>query len=172
MCRGVYSPCSKANAFRLCGPVWGRGYFPYPIQWPMYIPASGRWTDRRILMRIVSGLVVFVWISALVSSAVILFAHFVMGMPWGVAIPLFLLPWNERDTDMTERIDIDYFETKILLLPWQERGQCYTASGYGNKIPTQRMVKYMGKWRRIYSRIFSNAGTCYIIVNRQQIIVN
>ena len=37
-----------------------------------------------------------------------------------------------------------------------------TASGYGRRMPTQYMVKYNNKWRRVYCICFSNAGTLYI----------
>jgi hypothetical protein len=42
------------------------------------------------------------------------------------------------------------------------QGLSYTASGYGRRIPTRQMVKFAGKWRRVYCCIYSNAGTCYI----------
>ena len=45
---------------------------------------------------------------------------------------------------------------------WQVQGLSYTASGYGKRIPTRHMVRYHGKWRRVYCAIFSNARTCYI----------
>lgn len=41
-------------------------------------------------------------------------------------------------------------------------GLSFTASGYGSRIPTEYMVKWRGRWRRVYCRIFSNAGTLYI----------
>ncbi len=43
-------------------------------------------------------------------------------------------------------------------------GLSYTASGYGNKIPTRNMVQLPGSktWRRVYCCIHSNAGTCYV----------
>lgn len=46
---------------------------------------------------------------------------------------------------------------------WHEKGISYTASGYGEKIPTRRKVKAWGRYYRVYCRIFSNIGTCYII---------
>lgn len=45
---------------------------------------------------------------------------------------------------------------------WQRQGLSYTASGYGRRIPTTRVVRVDGRWRRVYCCIFSNAGTCYI----------
>jgi hypothetical protein len=53
-------------------------------------------------------------------------------------------------------------ETVERPLWWQEKGLSYTATGYGKRIPTQHMVRYNGKWRRVYCCVFSNAGTCYI----------
>lgn len=53
-------------------------------------------------------------------------------------------------------------ETKIELLDWQKTGLSYTASGYGAKIPTQYKVFYNNKWRRVYCKIYSNIGTCFI----------
>lgn len=43
-----------------------------------------------------------------------------------------------------ERFCIDDLEQKVNLLPWQEAGLQYTASGYGHKIPTARMVRLPG----------------------------
>ena len=36
------------------------------------------------------------------------------------------------------------------------------ASGYGNRIPTDFMIKYQGRWRRVYCCCYSNSGTLYI----------
>lgn len=45
---------------------------------------------------------------------------------------------------------------------WHENGRTYTASGYGARIPTRHMVWFEGRWRRVYCRIYSNAGTLFI----------
>lgn len=50
----------------------------------------------------------------------------------------------------------------VLPLPWQERGLSYTASGYGARIPTRYMIRYLGRWRRVYCCQYGNSGTCYI----------
>lgn len=47
-------------------------------------------------------------------------------------------------------------------MPHHIQGLSYTATGYGNRIPTRNMVFFNGSWRRVYCRIFSNIGTCYI----------
>jgi len=53
-------------------------------------------------------------------------------------------------------------ESKHSPLWWQEQGLSFTASGYGKRIPTHTMVRYQGKWRRVYVCQYSNAGTAYI----------
>jgi len=47
-------------------------------------------------------------------------------------------------------------------LPWQEAGLSYTASGYGSRIPTRYVVRFNGRWRRVYCCIYSNVGMLYI----------
>lgn len=49
-------------------------------------------------------------------------------------------------------------EHKITDIP--RSGQ--TQTGYGKAIPTQYMVRFHNKWRRVYCAIFSNSGTLYI----------
>jgi hypothetical protein len=60
--------------------------------------------------------------------------------------------------------NLEDLEHKTELLWWQKQGLSYTASGYGRKIPTPKMVKLPGsnRWRRVYCCIYSNAGTCYV----------
>ena len=50
------------------------------------------------------------------------------------------------------------------LLWWQRMNLSFTSSGYGNKIPSSYMVKYAGRWRRIYHLIWGSGGSSYIIV--------
>lgn len=49
-------------------------------------------------------------------------------------------------------------------LPWQRAGLSQTASGYGARLTSTRVVKIPGDWRtfRIYVTIFSNSGTAWI----------
>ncbi len=37
-----------------------------------------------------------------------------------------------------------------------------SATGYGTRIPTEYMVKWRGKWRRVYAICVSNAGSLYV----------
>lgn len=51
-------------------------------------------------------------------------------------------------------------------LEWQRRGVQYTATGYGTKIPTSKVIKWSdGKVRRVYCDIYSNVGSCYCLVH-------
>lgn len=47
-------------------------------------------------------------------------------------------------------------------MPHHNLGLSFTASGYGSRIPTEYMVRFNGRWRRVYCRIYSNNGTLYI----------
>lgn len=53
-------------------------------------------------------------------------------------------------------------ESKDATMPHHKLGLSYTASGYGKRIPTTTMVKFEGKWRRVYMCQYSNSGTAYI----------
>lgn len=50
-------------------------------------------------------------------------------------------------------------------------GLSWTATGYGKAIPSRTMVKYNGRWRRVYVCIFSNSGTAYIKAPSGQTII-
>jgi len=73
-------------------------------------------------------------------------------------------------------IDLDLFKQlglyKESLLWWQVKGLSYTQSGYGRKIPTEHMIRWGNKWRRVYCCIYSNSGTCYILQGKDWIVVN
>ena len=57
-------------------------------------------------------------------------------------------------------------EIKDAPMGWHLRGQTYTATGSGRRIPTRTMVKLPGanRWRRVYCCYFSSIGTCYVEV--------
>lgn len=46
-----------------------------------------------------------------------------------------------------------------------------TASGYGSRMPTAFMVRYVGRWYRVYCVGFSNAGTLYITARGKRVVV-
>jgi hypothetical protein len=59
-------------------------------------------------------------------------------------------------------------EVKVKIVDAPRSGM--TQSGYGKAIPTQYMVYFFGKWRRVYCCIFSNIGTLYIKTSKDQFI--
>lgn len=64
---------------------------------------------------------------------------------------------GSRDSFLTVRC-----EAKESPLWWQEKGLSFTASGYGRRIPSHYMVRFNGRWRRVYVCQISNAGSFYI----------
>lgn len=62
-----------------------------------------------------------------------------------------------KDTFWTQSV-----EMKESPLAWQLAGLTWTATGYGRRIATRNMVKFNGKWRRVYCCVYSNSGTCYV----------
>lgn len=75
---------------------------------------------------------------------------------------------------MDKTITIEGAEYPTISAPmwYHKRGLMQTATGYGARLNTGYKVHYMGRDRRIYCRIYSNAGTCWIIVDKRQIIIN
>lgn len=60
----------------------------------------------------------------------------------------------------------NYFTVEVpikeKILPWQASGLSYTKSGYGARIPTPYMIRYNGRWQRVYCCIYSNVGSLFI----------
>ena len=69
---------------------------------------------------------------------------------------------------------IKVYEHQLIEKPiwWQLRGLSFTASGYGKKIPTSKMVKVDGRLYRIYCAIFSNCGMNYIVKGKQKLVID
>lgn len=55
-------------------------------------------------------------------------------------------------------------------LPHHKAGLSFTATGYGSRIPTIQKVFFNGKWRRVYCRIYSNSGTCFLRTAKTEVI--
>jgi hypothetical protein len=64
------------------------------------------------------------------------------------------------------------YPAKRAPLWWHLKGLQQTASGYGGKLTTTRMVEYLGRWRRVYVMQWSNAGTAYVLVKGERVIVS
>lgn len=80
-----------------------------------------------------------------------------------IGIPQIYLHGSTRRADGTiDTIWTTAVDSKESPLWWQDEGLSYTATGYGSRIPTRHMIRFNGKWRRVYCRIYSNSGTLYI----------
>lgn len=44
-------------------------------------------------------------------------------------------------------------------------------SGYGSKVPTAYQLQIDKRWHRVYSVIWSNSGTCYIVKGGQRLYI-
>lgn len=53
-------------------------------------------------------------------------------------------------------------ESKHAPMRHHKLGRMWSASGYGKRIPSEWLVKFNGKWRRVYVICYSNSGTAYI----------
>jgi hypothetical protein len=62
-------------------------------------------------------------------------------------------------------------EVKVKELWYHKRNLMQTATGYGNKLTTEWMIKIEGRWHRVYCRIFSNIGSPYIIWRKREYII-
>lgn len=59
------------------------------------------------------------------------------------------------------------------LLPWQEKGLQYTATGYGAKIPTPYVTENRnGKTVRVYATCYGNAASCWFIEDGLKVFIN
>lgn len=64
---------------------------------------------------------------------------------------------GSADTFWTQRVEV-----REKPLRHHAAGLWFTATGYGSRIPTRLVVKFNGRWRRVYCRCYSNVGTLYI----------
>lgn len=76
---------------------------------------------------------------------------------------------GSRDSFAT--ISVDLIEAPLW---WQLIGLQQTASGYGSRLVTPYKVKFNDRWRRVYCRQYSNAGTLYIgrLADRLTVSIN
>jgi hypothetical protein len=68
---------------------------------------------------------------------------------------------------------ISYKEKDLISrpLPWQRRGLQQTASGYGSKLTTTKMLKKDGRLYRVYSMTYGNSGSAYIIYRGKKLFL-
>ena len=85
---------------------------------------------------------------------------------------MYIQTHNTRPDGSRECFQTIEVESKDAPLLWQKKGLQFTATGYGSRIPTRTMVKFNGKWRRVYCKIYSNIGTFFIGKLSDNLIVN
>lgn len=72
---------------------------------------------------------------------------------------------------------VDYlskpFRWKYAPTDWQKRGLQETATGYGSRLTSSRMIKIEGEklWRRVRVICFSNAGSAFIESKGQRLFL-
>ena len=71
-----------------------------------------------------------------------------------------------------KRIRVEDSDLFYKPLTWQTQGLTYTASGYGSKIPTSKMIKYNNRMYRVYCHIYSNVGTCYVVIKGERVVID
>ena len=45
-------------------------------------------------------------------------------------------------------------------------------TGYGNKIPTQYMLRIDNRWHRVYCICYSNSGSLYVLRNKESFFLS
>ena len=73
---------------------------------------------------------------------------------------------------IVEQVELSKIEHKDAPLWWHKLGLSYTASGYGRRIPSRTMVRWRGRWRRVYVCTYSNASTAYITAGKDWIVID
>ena len=76
----------------------------------------------------------------------------------------------------TRDLDWTYFDEEYSIedrpLWWHLKGLSQTASGYGKKLTSSRVLRLAdGRVRRVYVTIYSNAGTAWIVLDGQRRII-
>jgi hypothetical protein len=71
---------------------------------------------------------------------------------------------------------IEYYEYKkadMIDKPlwYHKQGLQQTATGYGSKLTTSKMLKIGKRLHRVYYICYSNSGSCYIIKNGQRLFI-
>ena len=75
--------------------------------------------------------------------------------------------------------EIKYLEDKYefsihdVPLDKHKKGLFYSPTGYGSRIPTRNMVfiEKKKRWYRVYATQYSNAGSCWITVDKERYVL-
>jgi hypothetical protein len=82
------------------------------------------------------------------------------------ADPGHLPRFRRADPAPIQYLEPGTYEFSERILPWQAAGLQQTASGYGRKLTSRRILRIVGEkvWRRVYYVCFSNAGSSYVLI--------
>jgi len=75
---------------------------------------------------------------------------------------------SDKTIGRLDTTDSDYIDNPTW---WQLKGLSETATGYGGKLTTSRMLWFQGRLHRIYCMLYSNSGTAYILTNGKRLLV-
>ena len=78
----------------------------------------------------------------------------------------FFLQFKSDRNDCFQTVQVEFKEKP---LRHHLLGLQYTASGYGNKLPSIYMIHYENRWYRVYSICYSNVSTEYVIIMGKRI---
>lgn len=87
----------------------------------------------------------------------------------------WILVFVEKGQFMSDlRYLASHFEWKSAPLWFHLRGLSQTATGYGGKLTSRRMIRLERgtRWRRVYVACFSNSGTAYVLIKGIRYIVH
>jgi hypothetical protein len=71
---------------------------------------------------------------------------------------------------MTVQYTDSQLVTGVRLTDVPRSGQ--TVSGYGGKVPTRYMLKYAGRWHRVYAMAYGNSASVYIVSGGQDLFLD
>lgn len=63
-------------------------------------------------------------------------------------------------------------DEKVAFMVTDKTPKSPSRTGYGSKLPTEYMVHFNGRWRRVYAICFSNVSTFYIPDGKEKLIVS
>ena len=80
----------------------------------------------------------------------------------------FFLQFKSDRNDCFQTVEVEFKEKP---LTHHLLGLQYTATGYGNKLPTVYMIRYENRFYRVYSLCYSNVSTEYVIIMGERVTV-
>ena len=80
----------------------------------------------------------------------------------------FFLQFKSDHNDCFHTVKV---EAKEKEMKHHRLGLQYTATGYGTKLPTRYMLRFDGRWYRMYSICYSNVSTEYVLIDGEKVTV-